>query len=241
MNSSTKVMIKLPVDAEKVIISSLETFIQRESKALRQSFSNIDDVKNGGTLSESKLLVVELAEDYGTEDGVTIQFVSDELIEKASKIKTSVRLLSKKTHNGHVIKTKVIFGTTPNFDHFIEISIPKPVHSRSVVRGSSNTADLTVTSPDPSRFINPMNFSALINCIRTEWLWKSVLSGEIQISALNLVKDVDIEDSNQSSEALMRGLKHEQDDKDCKDQPAACVDFRNNQSELSNKLLMSQM
>ena len=36
-------------------------------------------------------------------------------------------------------------------------------------------------------------------------------------------------------------LKHEQDTQDKKDNPAACIDLRNNQSELSRKFLMSQM
>ena len=66
-------MTEFPVDTEKVIISSLGTFIQHESKALLKSFRNFDDTKSGGALSEAKLLSAERAEDDGTEDDVTIQ------------------------------------------------------------------------------------------------------------------------------------------------------------------------
>ena len=58
---------------------------------------------------ESKPLVVEKSEDDGAE-GFTSQSIADELIEKASSIDTSMWCLSKKTHDGHIIKTKVIFG-----------------------------------------------------------------------------------------------------------------------------------
>ena len=89
--------------------------------------------------------------------------------------------------------------------------------------------------------MSPMNFPVLGNCIRSNWLWKSVLSSESQISALNLAKDMDAEDSNKSSEALMCELKNEQDAQDCKDHPTTCIKLINNQSELSRKFLMSQM
>ena len=39
----------------------------------------------------------------------------------------------------------------------------------------------------------------------------------------------------------MRRMNHEQDDQYYKDHPMACIDFRNNQSELISELLMSQM
>ena len=95
-------------------------------------------------MSISKLLVSERAEDYGTKDGITIKSIIDELIEKSSNIYTSMCLLSKKNHNGHFIQTKVIFGTISNFDHFIEISRPNPMHGRSIVRGFPSAADITV-------------------------------------------------------------------------------------------------
>ena len=164
--SSTKVMTKFPVDAEKEVISSFETFIQHAYKSLRQYFSNIDDINNGSA-SEAKTLVIERTVDDRTEDDVAIQSISDVLIEKVSKIVTSMWILSKNTHDGHAIKTKVIFGTTSNFDHFIEISIPTPAHGRSVARYSSNVADLIVQYLAPSSFMNPMNLYVLRNCTRT--------------------------------------------------------------------------
>ena len=107
---------KFPIDAEKSIISSLDIFIQHESKALRQSFINIYDVKNCGSLSEAKLLAVEWSEDDGTKDSITSQSITDELIDKSSKIETSMWCLFNKIHNGNVIKTKVINGKKNIFE-----------------------------------------------------------------------------------------------------------------------------
>ena len=72
------------------------------------------------------------------------------------------------------------------------------MHGHSSMRGLSDAENLTEESPALSRFVNPMNLSTLSDKMRTAWLCKSVLSDKIQRSAVDVAKDMDIEDSNQS-------------------------------------------